>query len=249
MWYVMASHGQRGIAALLLLEGDSQGSHPLDNSGARLSLTARRSKAEAPRRAVRDGESECCSRHGRNPGIGFAGGFDRHGRIGQRADRHARHLPRTEADAAADLHNFSIGSRSIRLREANQERRPKASVDRPLLPVDLSYLITPWAKDPRDEHLMLGRIVQGLHDRAVLSGTDLIGCRGRRGFRAVGAGDDDDAGAILHLGHRRNAVPAVAELCGADFGRDRRRGIVMVDVPGSGTPSPGHVPLISSRYL
>ncbi|MGA7196850.1 DUF4255 domain-containing protein [Roseiarcus sp.] len=52
---------------------------------------------------------------------------------------------------------------------------PPEGVSRPLLPVDLSYLITPWAKDPRDEHLMLGRIVQGLHDRAVLSGTDLIG--------------------------------------------------------------------------
>ena len=49
------------------------------------------------------------------------------------------------------------------------------SVSRPLPPVDLSHLITPWAKDPRDEHLMLGRILQGLYDRAVLSGTDLIG--------------------------------------------------------------------------
>ncbi len=57
----------------------------------------------------------------------------------------------------------------------NEPEAARESVNRPLLPVDLSYLITPWAKDPRDEHLMLGRILQGLHDRAILSGADLIG--------------------------------------------------------------------------
>jgi len=46
---------------------------------------------------------------------------------------------------------------------------------RPLLPVDLSYLITPWAKDPRDEHLMLGTILQGLYDHAELGSADLTG--------------------------------------------------------------------------
>lgn len=46
---------------------------------------------------------------------------------------------------------------------------------RPLLPVDLSYLITPWARDPRDEHLMLGTILQGLYDHAELGPADLSG--------------------------------------------------------------------------
>jgi hypothetical protein len=36
-------------------------------------------------------------------------------------------------------------------------------------------LITPWAKDPRDEHLMLGTIMQGLYDRAELGVADLTG--------------------------------------------------------------------------
>jgi hypothetical protein len=49
------------------------------------------------------------------------------------------------------------------------------ATSRPLLPVDLSYLITPWAKDPRDEHLMLGTIMQGLYDRAELGATDMSG--------------------------------------------------------------------------
>jgi hypothetical protein len=49
------------------------------------------------------------------------------------------------------------------------------ATSRPLLPVDLSYLITPWAKDPRDEHLMLGTILQGLYDRAELGASDLTG--------------------------------------------------------------------------
>jgi Pvc16 N-terminal domain len=49
------------------------------------------------------------------------------------------------------------------------------ATSRPLLPVDLSYLITPWAKDPRDEHLILGTIMQGLYDRAELGPAELTG--------------------------------------------------------------------------
>ena len=49
------------------------------------------------------------------------------------------------------------------------------ATSRPLLPIELSYLITPWAKDPRDEHLILGTIMQGLYDRAELGAADLTG--------------------------------------------------------------------------
>jgi hypothetical protein len=49
------------------------------------------------------------------------------------------------------------------------------ATSRPLLPVDLSYLIRPWAKDPPDEHLILGTIMQGLYDRAELGAADLTG--------------------------------------------------------------------------
>jgi hypothetical protein len=43
------------------------------------------------------------------------------------------------------------------------------------LPIDISYLITPWSKDPRDEHLILGTILQALYDRAELGAADLSG--------------------------------------------------------------------------
>ncbi|HEY3857294.1 MAG TPA: DUF4255 domain-containing protein [Verrucomicrobiae bacterium] len=46
---------------------------------------------------------------------------------------------------------------------------------RPPLPVDLSYLITPWAKDPRDEHSILGLILQSFYDRAELGPANLSG--------------------------------------------------------------------------
>jgi hypothetical protein len=49
------------------------------------------------------------------------------------------------------------------------------ATSRPLLPIDVSYLITPWAKDPRDEHLMLGTILQALYDHAELGPADLTG--------------------------------------------------------------------------
>ena len=52
---------------------------------------------------------------------------------------------------------------------------PGGATSRPLLPIDLSYLVTPWAKDPRDEHLMLGTIMQALYDRAELGPADLSG--------------------------------------------------------------------------
>jgi hypothetical protein len=43
---------------------------------------------------------------------------------------------------------------------------PDGATSQPPLPMDLSYLITPWAEDPRDEDLILGTILQGLYDRA-----------------------------------------------------------------------------------
>ena len=46
---------------------------------------------------------------------------------------------------------------------------------RPLLPVELGYLITPWAKEPKDEHTVLGLILQGLYDRSELGPADLKG--------------------------------------------------------------------------
>lgn len=46
---------------------------------------------------------------------------------------------------------------------------------RPLLPLELSYLITPWAKETRDEFRLAGRVLQVLYDRAELGPADLQG--------------------------------------------------------------------------
>jgi hypothetical protein len=46
-------------------------------------------------------------------------------------------------------------------------------VTRPLLPLELRYLITPWASDTADEHRILGRIIQVLYDKAELGSADL----------------------------------------------------------------------------
>ena len=46
---------------------------------------------------------------------------------------------------------------------------------RPLLPVELYYLITPWAKDVGDEHKIAGLVLQTLYDRAELGPADLQG--------------------------------------------------------------------------
>ncbi len=46
---------------------------------------------------------------------------------------------------------------------------------RPLLPMELYYLITPWAAEPQIEHLLVGRILQILYDNSVLTHDDLKG--------------------------------------------------------------------------
>ena len=43
------------------------------------------------------------------------------------------------------------------------------------LPLELNYLITPWARQTRAEHLIAGRILQTLHDSGEVGPADLIG--------------------------------------------------------------------------
>lgn len=49
------------------------------------------------------------------------------------------------------------------------------SSTRPLLPVDMGFLITAWARQTGDEHLLMGRIMQVLYDRAEIGAADLQG--------------------------------------------------------------------------
>jgi len=51
---------------------------------------------------------------------------------------------------------------------------------RPLLPIDLHYMITAWARDTRGELAIMGRVLQVLHDRAELGPADLQGASWER---------------------------------------------------------------------
>lgn len=61
--------------------------------------------------------------------------------------------------------------------QRNAARRvlPDGSTTRPLLPLELHYLVTPWASATADEHRIIGRILQQLYDHAELSAADLQG--------------------------------------------------------------------------
>lgn len=55
-------------------------------------------------------------------------------------------------------------------------RRPTpAQQSRQPLPIDLHYLVTPIANDPRDEQALMGRVIQAFNDHAALRGSDLQG--------------------------------------------------------------------------
>ncbi len=46
---------------------------------------------------------------------------------------------------------------------------------KPPLTLDLFYLVTPLLGSPREQQIVLGKVMQVLYDRAVLEGTDLAG--------------------------------------------------------------------------
>jgi len=48
-------------------------------------------------------------------------------------------------------------------------------VRKPPMALDLYYLITPLLKAPRDQQIVLGKILQILYDRPTMQGTDLVG--------------------------------------------------------------------------
>src|SRR4051794_17441293 len=52
------------------------------------------------------------------------------------------------------------------MRNAVPRRLPDGSITRPLLPLELSFMITPWARSTSDEHLLAGLVLQTLYDGA-----------------------------------------------------------------------------------
>jgi hypothetical protein len=53
--------------------------------------------------------------------------------------------------------------------------RPDGSIQPTPLPLELSFLITAWAKDTRDELKLIGRILQVLYAHRELGAADLVG--------------------------------------------------------------------------
>jgi hypothetical protein len=50
-----------------------------------------------------------------------------------------------------------------------------AQLRKPPLSLDLFYLVTPLVGAPREQQIVLGKVMQVLYDRAILEGTDLVG--------------------------------------------------------------------------
>jgi hypothetical protein len=46
---------------------------------------------------------------------------------------------------------------------------------KPPLTLDLYYMVTPLVGLPREQHIVLGKVMQVLYDRAILQGLDLVG--------------------------------------------------------------------------
>ncbi len=64
---------------------------------------------------------------------------------------------------------------SPEMRNGPRRRLPDGRTTRPLLPLELSYLITPWATETSDEYQIVGRILQILYDHAELGAAELQG--------------------------------------------------------------------------
>ena len=61
------------------------------------------------------------------------------------------------------------------VRNAPRRRLADGSLTRPLLPLELSFMITPWARSTSDEHLLAGLVLQTLYERAELGPAQLQG--------------------------------------------------------------------------
>src|SRR5262245_6545049 len=61
------------------------------------------------------------------------------------------------------------------MRNGMRRLLPDGRTTRTLLPLDLHYIITAWARDTRGELAIIGRVLQALYDRAELGPADLQG--------------------------------------------------------------------------
>ncbi len=61
------------------------------------------------------------------------------------------------------------------MRNSPRRMRADGSLVPPPLPLELSFLVTAWAKDTRDELKLVGRILQVLNDHREIGAADLVG--------------------------------------------------------------------------
>ena len=70
------------------------------------------------------------------------------------------------------LYRVAINSQ---MRNSPRRTLPDGRTTRPLLPIDLSFMITPWAAETIDEYRIAGRILRTLYDNAELGSAHLQG--------------------------------------------------------------------------
>ena len=88
-------------------------------------------------------------------------------------DKFQRHVsPTGKPTVTVFLYRVAIHSE---MRNAARRVLDDGNTTRPLLPMELYYLITPWAAQPQIEHLLVGRILQILYDHSELTRGDLKG--------------------------------------------------------------------------
>jgi hypothetical protein len=94
------------------------------------------------------------------------------------------HENRISLESPADLRNNDAVRLSIYLYRivegANSKNQPPIQVDgvklrKPPLALELFYLITPLVGSPREQQVVLGKVMQVLYDRPILEGADLAG--------------------------------------------------------------------------
>ena len=87
-------------------------------------------------------------------------------------------------ESPADLQNNNAVRLSIYLYRVVEDPNTKNQfpvrgngdrLRKPPLTLDLFYLVTPMVGAPREQHIVLGKVMQVLYDRAILEGADLQG--------------------------------------------------------------------------
>jgi hypothetical protein len=82
-----------------------------------------------------------------------------------------------EADPAQPHITIFLYRIAVNSELRNRPRRvlPDGSTTRPLIPLELFYMITPWARSTSDEYRIIGRIIQCMYDNSELGASQFQG--------------------------------------------------------------------------